>query len=422
MSHFLLIFLLPQKKVNTLTDMRFSLFTILLTIIFCGCSSDQDSNINIVDNQTNINIPDFVDFKEDSIVPFTLENISLISLETNESCLIKSVFTIRFSKDYIFIQNHLYNVLMFDRNGKFLRQIGARGRGPGEFRTVFSFNITNDEVLINDGWKINIYSFDGEFLRSIDTYGQTKIFADEFCYFDDNTYYLWVSDPLGKIPNLTSEISTKKHYHFYRIMGGNSTDRFVEVISSHRQTNRINKSKHSYTLSPNTYDTIIYRVDRNGIESKYSLGFKGNSLDLSKLKVGFSQEIMDFNDAYLKKSKCYYWRGFCETTRFAAFQYAQSGKIIHAIWDKNSSQTYSWKYESSMLLLENTYPMYISGSDAQTDRFYSIIDQNHFKNYIGNEHETESSLKQRLENNEYFNFIFSVHEMDNPILILYSIN
>jgi hypothetical protein len=78
------------------------------------------------------------------------KQLEYIPLETNPNCMIERIEHINFSEDFMFIAD--YNkVLQFDRKGKFLRQIGANGRGPGEYSGVLGFCIDekNRKVFIN---------------------------------------------------------------------------------------------------------------------------------------------------------------------------------------------------------------------------------------------------------------------------------
>lgn len=58
------------------------------------------------------------------------------------------------SKNNIYVSDKLKPQLsIYDTNGKFLRNIGARGKGPGEFLEITTYDIIADEVIVFD--KIN---------------------------------------------------------------------------------------------------------------------------------------------------------------------------------------------------------------------------------------------------------------------------
>jgi hypothetical protein len=73
------------------------------------------------------------------------------------------------------INNSIYlsaintGIMAFDKSGRFLRRIGNYGRGPGEYGTCFNFTVdeTLESVYVLDNKTIKVYSRRGNFLRSI---------------------------------------------------------------------------------------------------------------------------------------------------------------------------------------------------------------------------------------------------------------
>ncbi len=66
-----------------------------------------------------------------------------------------------------------YKFIRFDENGKFLNQIGNRGAGPGEYRSIsqgFMINSYSHEIFIPGGKdnQVMVYSPDGKYIRSFD--------------------------------------------------------------------------------------------------------------------------------------------------------------------------------------------------------------------------------------------------------------
>ncbi|MDR1339890.1 MAG: 6-bladed beta-propeller [Prevotellaceae bacterium] len=80
------------------------------------------------------------------------EDITFIPLETTDECLIgNTILGIHFSKDYIVIVDRTpRQILLFDKTGKFIRKIGNRGQGPGEYLSPFLSVLVNDELFIWD--------------------------------------------------------------------------------------------------------------------------------------------------------------------------------------------------------------------------------------------------------------------------------
>jgi hypothetical protein len=60
-------------------------------------------------------------------------------------------------------------VKVFDQNGTYIRSIGKRGQGPGEFITPLSISITGQNELVVDDFRsrLVIFSLEGEFKKNI---------------------------------------------------------------------------------------------------------------------------------------------------------------------------------------------------------------------------------------------------------------
>lgn len=132
--------------------------------------------VSLVEGQTDINdIPYNIDIKKNfkNIETVNLSRIgkelSYLPLETSPQCLIQNIDKILFSKSFIFVNDTQNRLLQFDRNGKFLRQIGSLGRGPEEYLYVYDFCINEDtnEIYIFCYDKMLVFSFEGKFKKTI---------------------------------------------------------------------------------------------------------------------------------------------------------------------------------------------------------------------------------------------------------------
>ncbi len=84
-------------------------------------------------------------------------------------------------------QESINRVVQFDRNGTFVRQIGRRGQGPGEYIGPKGFRVLPNGVMAlldNANGRVNLYSPTGEsvdtwlFRRPEDRSGATGLYAD----------------------------------------------------------------------------------------------------------------------------------------------------------------------------------------------------------------------------------------------------
>jgi hypothetical protein len=102
------------------------------------------------------------------------KSVRTIILEDTDDALIGDISRIKVSNNYIFVLDAWIakKLFVFDKNGKYLRQIGSKGQGPGEYLTIMDFCIDAEkrEVYILDYFpkKVHKYNLDtGEYISSI---------------------------------------------------------------------------------------------------------------------------------------------------------------------------------------------------------------------------------------------------------------
>jgi hypothetical protein len=97
------------------------------------------------------------------------ESFKLVPLETNEKCLIGTITKITVFQDTIYVlDNFIAKALyVFDMNGKFIRSIGSRGQGSGEYNRPSDFAIDqkNKQIQILDNYRVITYDTHGEFIK-----------------------------------------------------------------------------------------------------------------------------------------------------------------------------------------------------------------------------------------------------------------
>jgi hypothetical protein len=138
--------------------MKYQKYKLHITVIFIlfilsGCNRKQ---------QTHESLPiiDIVEGIEDEGTTMMLsevfEDITFIPLETADECLIGFIDDVHFSKNYtVVIDSNPNQILLFDRTGKFIRKIGSKGQGPGEYLYPFFSVLVNDELFI---WDLHLNS------------------------------------------------------------------------------------------------------------------------------------------------------------------------------------------------------------------------------------------------------------------------
>lgn len=141
----------------------------------CGCrpKTQPESEVKTIPVRTLLKESHPISLKDD------IEKIAYIPLETTDSSLIGNALTLAMNDQYIFVHNGKTDqVLQFNSSGKFLREIGRHGNGPGEHNTVLNLALDNDKgelYIFHYSGPPAVYSFQGEYLRS-DTIPATNLF------------------------------------------------------------------------------------------------------------------------------------------------------------------------------------------------------------------------------------------------------
>ncbi len=127
---------------------------------------------------------------------------------------INSNYNPKFVNNQMYLCDRNHGILIFNRDGSFLRKVGTKGRGPGEYLFGGDFavdNKTGSIYLIDQSSVIKVYSGNGNYQRSysLKEYGGSvdaitmfidRLFVTFNLQFGDDFKYEWMFlDTLGNI-------------------------------------------------------------------------------------------------------------------------------------------------------------------------------------------------------------------------------
>ncbi len=129
-----------------------------LFIFILGCSSSNDKGI------TSFDVPK--EAESEFQLSEIAKSIEYISLETSDSSYLSLIQDVKSYKDRLYIVDFPGRILVFDKDGRFIQQIGAEGEGPGEFYNLSSFTIDKDSETLHvaTGRRLISYSLDNEYI------------------------------------------------------------------------------------------------------------------------------------------------------------------------------------------------------------------------------------------------------------------
>ena len=155
------------------------LISLNLLILVFGCKGQvHHESVRVIDLESavlNMAKIDLSQFTNDlRYIP--MESIPQIPLRwtyTDYSC---------FTEDYI-LDSDGEICILYDKNGHLIRQIGKRGRGPGEFAAIGQLFLTNNRAYIHDYMNDDLieYNLDGTFIQKF-----KRLYAGGGKYFNIN--------------------------------------------------------------------------------------------------------------------------------------------------------------------------------------------------------------------------------------------
>lgn len=193
--------IIKQKKGISLSNITYLpiCLHVFIAILLLGCSNrinkgdheEVKKNLFMIDVEANID--------KIQVIPLSkvANEINYIPLETREDNLISNMRQIKITESYIFISGKS-KLLQFTRDGKFVRQIGNLGRGPGEYSSVMYFDVNekNDIILLRGEYKNNKYNISGDFK------GEVNLPGSLFSFFGSNRIAFYLPNHISKPNNL----------------------------------------------------------------------------------------------------------------------------------------------------------------------------------------------------------------------------
>ena len=147
--------------------------------------------------QFKVELPDIKSLNPLLLSEFT-DSIEYVQLETLPQCVLPPNINAYLTNDFIFTITRS-NIYQFDTNGKFIRQIGRVGRGPGEFLLGrVGFDDMKRRILILSSNSISplIFDFNGKFLGNINDSILASCFGTIELFGVGNGYFVHTVQPI----------------------------------------------------------------------------------------------------------------------------------------------------------------------------------------------------------------------------------
>lgn len=398
---------------------------LILFILNMGCMSKNDKNKDNEDFQSDnsfytINFTDMLKKQQEILISDIADSIKYIALETSPSSLLGSINDAKFTKDYFFIYHNGTTSLLsqFDKNGHFIRNIGRIGRGPEEYLGIRAFSIDEENKLIfihlNFKNKILIYSFDGEYVKSINIDREYT----EIVWNRDSLFMCFREPTIGNEEYVFTEINGNgdilqgvSNYCFWE-------NKLTPIVSVRLRNRSIFYRFDNHLHFKGWYNDTIYSYDNNKIIPKFLV-------DMGKYKLPdelrFERQIEVFPSEY-------YWYCVNETSGYVFIHFApfpspdekMSLNGGYLCYNKKTKTGNTLKNENGKIGFVNDLdggpefiPEYTNDSLA-----FHFIEAADIKKYLATDKSLEPTLKYPKQKDMLIKQLNGLNEADNPMIMV----
>ncbi len=299
---------------------RLTKYTILYFFLI-GAASCQENNSNnkIID----LNLYSNYSKTSKHLLSELTTEIEYIPLEKTKASIFGDVWNISVGTKYIMVLPTTSDrVLLFDRNGKFLKKLGSIGKGPGE---VTQFNWAelspNEKYIVcfcQSMRKLQIFSTDDYSLKEL----SLEYPSTQFTFLDNDHLIVQIPQKLAKISNYNLFTITT-------IPSGKSKGIF-KIEDNFRGAQSVSSSLFllkGSAIYHNPYDDVIYSINSKGkIKKKYNLNLVRDNTKNPQKNI---DNLVEF-----KKGQPKVFR-FLESNNYI-FIYGHNNGPIRYIHDKKS--------------------------------------------------------------------------------------
>ncbi len=412
---------------NSLKDKTTSLTILIISVVQIACTNNKNTeldksakvffndnsqtelSVKVNNDKTDVEILRFPEKGENTLkTSYFADTVLYVPLETREECYIKRLDQVWMNDSIILINDRL-RLLMFSLNGKFLKQIGRQGKGPGEYGIIFNFDVINDTIYLTSSGKRSWikYTLKGTFCEEIP-------FTDPPIWFSSthNGELTWYHYEKGKVYVQNKDLTLADTIVVeYGVTMGRYEKGVIETFMTYFQ-------KTSSGLLFNDYlNDTIWNITKGSKQPVYILDMKGKLLPREKhlefhTKIEW-QKWCKMAEPYVRVNLIPY------TTQMLIFEKHWNVDGYSAIYlhDRKTKEikkyNTSYIYDDIVSKQELSNIIFTSSSEFLVGKMFPFElreDMNTNKNYI-REKASSSWLKQ----------LKSVDINDNPILVLIKI-
>lgn len=208
--------------------MKTNLLSLFIGILVLSCVRTHS------DNETNELSTITISCKKNQLLNLSefADSIEIIPLETKDDCLIGWIPRIIATSDRYYLSSAIgykhRKLLVFDKQGRFIRQIGKEGQGAQEYIEMKDFTLLNDSIImLSEVYNMASFNLNGDFIRKekqaetpLEIYSlKGKIFTSTFLPSKCDNHLLRVLDNNGRFISYALKLSPLEAHVSGNIVG-----------------------------------------------------------------------------------------------------------------------------------------------------------------------------------------------------------
>ena len=374
---------------------------ILFVCYFCAASGQ---------GFTEIDIPKLLKPERSPALSEIASDIQFIKLQTTPDCLIQSVGSVtRWGDNYLIVANSNKPLLVFSREGKFVRSFGTIGKGPGEFLQIFGMALDpkTDHLFILGNGQVKLLEFDetGKFIREfkLGFYATgVKILDNGFVFYTGSVYAFRTDGFLLTVTDRSGKVLGRYHKH-----------PFLKGKPDHGATRYSDHGNWCYWES---YWDTVYTFNGSSYHPKYFFNYGKNRIP---------QELLESSDMFSNNIDAYTWiASYSEYQNFLYFEFIDKNRRGKKLfYDKNSKAGYcipgsteynNWGFENDFTG-GPLFSLDIKMSMSEVACAYQVVD---LKEYLVKGRIDPKKARDPARYKEFTDMIRGSSPDDNPILVV----
>lgn len=381
------------------------IFCVFMYFISCKNKDDKSISARDISDAKVISINDKVvvdKIELDTLIK--LEATQFLRLQTNKTSLMGDVGYVQKVGNRIVIADYQSSqILVFNDKGYFLKSIGKKGKGPGEYFHFFDvqFDFVNNQILIlNNDYRLLRYDLNGNFINEI-----------SMSQYMPLAFHPFGKEGIALFSNFDGYTNSKEKNYRIHLLSTNLVKSFLSYKPNEKVLIPITKNQFWFHKNVvrfyETFSPLIYNIKDNKFSVAFRLSFEDRNLSNTAL-LNSDLAIKEANKIESRSIT-----NIAESDNFLAISFVDKTMSKFALCDKVKGKSLSCSY-SEYYIKELDLSIRAAPFAQDDNSMYFVIPA-----HVVIAAQNELLKRKNLTASELIdNFLsLKINKYDNPILL-----